>query len=402
MFSHETHPLACVRVGKLQQWRLAMQVCSGLTPLIEEYPAQGALVLALRGSERLLLGRGGAATESAMGSTASTGTTDSMEAPEHIWPLLGEALTRLLAEIGAPGDGLAIGIGSTRTLAWLASCSGVTVVLPGEEGAFLAALPVTVLLETPDAAEVPSLAGIVVALETAGIRTLGQAQRLSREALTRRFGVDGATFAALADGGDVRPLRPRNQEQWLGARLAFEPSLAAQHLAVALGPLAERLALTLARRELAAGKIALALEGEAGGRLQVIQRLAHPLGTTRALLGAAERLLAGLLADTKTTHVAAEASQILPDVALPEDGERYITMRLRLGGLHQVTAEQRRLWAAEQRQAGTERIERLAAALRALSGGKHADELLRAEIHEPDAVLPEERYRMTPRTSRAL
>jgi hypothetical protein len=178
-------------------------------------------------------------------------------------------------------------------------------------------------------------------------------------------------------------LRRVENAQWLGARLHFEPSLAAYHLAAALAPLAERLALTLAQRELAVGKVALIIESDAGTRMQALRRLKHPLGTTRALLEVAERLLAGMLADA----------------LLPVEGERYVALRLRVGGLHLATVEQRRLWAAEQQQAGVERTERVMAALQALRGGKYADDLLRADLHAPDAVLPEERYRFTPRQS---
>ena len=403
MFRHKMGPFACVRMGAqgaAGQWRKAARLCRRLTPLIEWHPTQHALMLALGGSERLLLG----------------GDSPAADAPEEVWPLLGEALAQRLAERSVVGP--AIGLGPTRTLAWLASemsaqaddvdqaGRAAVVVLPGEERSWLAPLPVALLREIPDAApgvgltettppaEIVSLAEIVAALEEGGIRTLGQAQRLAADTLARRFGPAGAGFAALAAGDDLRPLYPRIAAPWMGARLAFEPPVAAEQLTVALGPLAEKLALTLARRELAAGKIALALESETGKQMQAARRLAHPLGTTRALLDAAERLLVGLLAPVPDMPDMPAA----PDVELPAAGERYITLRLRVGGLRQATAEQRRLWAAEQQRAGAERIERLAAALWAFQASKHADALLRAEAHAPDAVLPEERYRLAPRS----
>ena len=129
--------------------------------------------------------------------------------------------------------------------------------------------------------------------------------------------------------------------------------------------------------------------------MQVLRRLTHPVGTTGALLGVATRLLAGMLADAASNSEAA----ILPDALLPGEGERYVALRLRVGGLHPATAEQRRLWAAEQQQAKSERVERLAAALRALGSGNYANDLLQTDLYAPDAVLPEERYRMTPRST---
>lgn len=387
MFLQDMHPFACVRVRDTSHWQAIVRLCSTATPLIEEHVAQNTLVLALEGSERLLL----------KGEQALPEPSDARSM--QIWSLLGIALTTLLTQTGLAADEVAVGIGPTRTLAWLATRQhaqrATGVVLPDGVTVFLADLPMSVLLELPDALAIASCAEIVTALETVGIRTLGQMQRLSADALTRRFGADGAALALLASGSDLRPFRPCVPESWLGARLVCDPPLLAHKVTVALGPLAERLALTLAERELAAGKLALVVESETGKRLQVERRLAHALGTTRALLDVGKRLLTGLLADA---HAAGEASGVMPDVMLPDEGERYSTVRLRVGGLRPATAEQRQLWARGQQQAGAERIERLQAALRALRGGKHADALLQAEVHEPDAVLPEERYRLKQRS----
>lgn len=409
MFRNETCPLVCVRLGDSvarESWRLVTLVCRQVTPLIEEYPQRRALFLALGGSERLLLGNSVPAASLVTPETAKT-----LGPPEDLWPWLRESLIRRLSSAGLRGDMPMVGIGATRTLAWLAALprlphAAMRVALPGERQTFLAGLPVAALLETPDAAEIASLARrqeIVAALEESGIRTLGQLHRLQADALARRFGREGERLAILAAGGDLRPLHPRVAEPWLGARLVFEPSVIAEQLTVALGPLAEKLALALAQRELAAGKIAVALESEKSKRLRVERWLAHPLGTTRALLEAAERLLVGLLAHVPAAPLATAMNVVdaLPDVELPAAGERYVTLRLRVGGLHPTTAEQRRLWAGEQRQAGAERVERLATAIRALQGGKHAEALLRADLCEPDATLPEERYRLTPRTPQA-
>jgi len=393
MYLKETRPFACVCLNAADtvdvrgQWQRVVRVFTCLTPLIEAHRASQALILALGGSERLLLRR----------------TTPGGDAIDQVWPLLAQAVAQLLIEAVPPQHGGqsvgVVGLGPTRTLAWLAasilSGADTAVVLPGQERAFLAPLPVTLLQQVPDATEIVSLANMVAALEISGIRTLGQLWRLPVEALSRRFGADGGLLAALASGSDLRSLRRVENAQWLGARLHFEPPLAAQQLPLALGPLAERLALTLAQRELAVGKVALIIESDAGTRMQALRRLKHPLGTTRALLEVTERLLAGMLADAAPNSEAG----IVPDVPLPVEGERYVALRLRVGGLHPATAEQRRLWAVEQQQAGVERIERMTAALRALRGGKYADDLLRVDLHAPDAVLPEERYRFTPRQS---
>lgn len=381
-----------------------MRVCARLTPLIEEQHQPPALFLALGGCERLLLGSARLAT--------SPLAKEETKAQQHTWPRLADALAHRLAESLPQPVHLPVGmvgLGPTRTLAWLAATRTTrgqhAVVLPGQEQAFLAPLPITVLCQVPDAAAIPALAALLATLDASGVRTLGHLHRLPAEALTRRFGASGAALAILASGGDLRPLRPRADDPWLGARLRFEPPITGQQLALALAPLAEKLAQTLAQRELVTGKLALLLESETGAPLHVTRRLAHPLATTSALLNAATRLLAGLLADTlpdalpDTLPSDTLGGPVLqPDALLPAAGERYVTLRLRVGGLHPATAEQRQLWAAEQRQATVERIERLTAALQAFSQGRHAGALLRAELDAPDAVLPEERYRLIPRS----
>ena len=390
----EIRPFACIRLSAAEtveadvreEWRVMGRAFTRLTPLIEAHRASRALILALGGCERLLL----------------RGPAPDGEAIELVWPLLAKAVAQLLTEaVPSPRAGQLVGmvgVGPTRTLAWLASILSSTdtaVVLPGQERAFLASLPVTLLQQTPDATAIVSLASIVAALDTSGIRTLGQLWRLPAEALSRRFGADGGLLAVLASGSDLRSLRRVEDAQGLGARLHFDPPLGAHHLAAALVPLAERLALTLTERELAVGKVALLIESDAGTRMQVLRRLTHPVGTTGALLGVATRLLAGMLADAASNSEAA----LLPDALLPGEGERYVALRLRVGGLHPATAEQRRLWAAEQQRAKSERVERLAAALRALGSGNCANDLLQTDLYAPDAVLPEERYRMTPRST---
>ena len=364
-----------------------------MTPLIEAYRAQHMVVLGLSGSEHLLFG------------SASAAGPDSGIAA-HAWSRMPAALAQWLVECGVSVERFTIGVGSTRTLAWLAALGVLgarTVVAPGEAHTLLAPLPVAVLQQTPDTVEIASRAfgDMLAALEASGVRTLGQLQRLGEAALVRRFGLAGRQLLQLARGEDLRPLRARTEEAWLGARLVFDPPLDPQQVAIALAPLVERLTLTLAQRELAVGKLALILESETRRRLQVMRRLRHPLGTSQALLGAAERLLTGLLADTTAQSAPpAFGEPAEPDVVLPQASERYVVVRLRVGGLHPTTAEQRRLWAAEQQQAGAERSARLTAALatlRRLQGGKQAGVLLRAEAHAPDAVLPEERYRLAPR-----
>ena len=78
------------------------------------------------------------------------------------------------------------------------------IVTGGQEQArgFLASMPVALLRARP------ALAGLPVALERLGIRTLGELAQVSPAALADRFGSEGPLAHRLAMGGDGR-LRPR-------------------------------------------------------------------------------------------------------------------------------------------------------------------------------------------------
>jgi protein ImuB len=89
----------------------------------------------------------------------------------------------------------------------------VTIVPPGEAGAFLAPLPIA-LLEQPE---------LVSLLPRLGIRTLGQFAALDAEDVAARFGPGGARLHALAAGRDPRLVTARTPPRELDAVIEFEP-----------------------------------------------------------------------------------------------------------------------------------------------------------------------------------
>jgi protein ImuB len=91
----------------------------------------------------------------------------------------------------------------------------VTIVARGEQGAFLAPLPVS-LLDDP---ELTSL------LPRLGIRTLGGFAELGIDDVVARFGPDGARLHRLAAGRDPRPATPRIPPRDLDVQIDFEPAL---------------------------------------------------------------------------------------------------------------------------------------------------------------------------------
>jgi protein ImuB len=91
----------------------------------------------------------------------------------------------------------------------------VTIVPSGDEGAFLAPLPIAVL----DDPELVSL------LPRLGIRTLGEFAALDPADVLARFGPMGGRLHALAGGRDPRPATPRIPPRDLDVQLDFEPPL---------------------------------------------------------------------------------------------------------------------------------------------------------------------------------
>ncbi len=127
----------------------------------------------------------------------------------------------IVAGLGVEGAraGIADGLfAAERAARWVSTGSTtdlVTIVPPGEQGEFLAGLPIT-LLEDP---ELSSL------LPRLGIRTLGEFAALGMSDVVARFGPLGARLHALAAGRDPRPATPRIPPRDVDAQVDFEPPL---------------------------------------------------------------------------------------------------------------------------------------------------------------------------------
>lgn len=113
--------------------------------------------------------------------------------------------------------GIADGLfAAERAARWTPADAGrVTIVPRGEQGAFLAPLPVA-LLEEPE---------LVSLLPRLGIRTLGGFAALDPGDVISRFGPMGARLHALAAGRDPRPATPRIPPRDVDVQVDFEPAL---------------------------------------------------------------------------------------------------------------------------------------------------------------------------------
>ncbi|GAB4517528.1 MAG: DNA polymerase IV [Anaerolineae bacterium] len=122
----------------------------------------------------------------------------------------GVASNKLIAKI-ANNIGKAKARGGT-------SPNAITVVLPGEEAAFLAPLPVEELWGVgPKTAE---------SLHQLGLRTIGEVAAYPVEALARRFGKHGADLAKRARGVDDRPVETEHERKSISKETTFTRDVA--------------------------------------------------------------------------------------------------------------------------------------------------------------------------------
>ncbi|MBX3464393.1 MAG: DNA polymerase IV [Planctomycetes bacterium] len=136
----------------------------------------------------------------------------------------GEAIARRLkAEVrAATGLAVSVGVATSKFVAKVASDlrkpDALVVVPPGEERAFLAALPVSRLWGV----------GAVTGrqLERAGLRTIADVQQRGEAALVEAFGPSlGPHLHALAHGLDARVVEPERAARSIGHELTFATDL---------------------------------------------------------------------------------------------------------------------------------------------------------------------------------
>ncbi len=122
--------------------------------------------------------------------------------------------SRIRVEVGLAAS---VGVASNKFIAKVASDlrkpDGLVVVAPGHEAAFLAPLPISRLWGV----------GRVTAsaLETMGIRTIGQLAATPPSHLQARFGKSGILLSELARGVDERPVEPLAPPKSMGAEETF-------------------------------------------------------------------------------------------------------------------------------------------------------------------------------------
>jgi protein ImuB len=154
--------------------------------------------------------------------------------------------------------------------------SGVSLIPHGDEGKFLARLPLTLLSPTPQLLET---------LERWGIRRFHEMAALPPLGIAERLGGEGLRLRELARGEGDRKLLP------LADALHFEDAIELDYpvellepLAFLLGRLINGLATRLATRGLATDELRLRLKLETGGTHERCLRLPVPSLDTKAFL----------------------------------------------------------------------------------------------------------------------
>jgi protein ImuB len=226
--------------------------------------------------------------------------------------------------------------------------------------AYMASLPVTLLLSRPEVALLPE------ALERFGIRTLGELAKLPRAALADRFGPAGPLARDLAQGKDT-PLVPRTAAERLEERLELPESASGVQLQRGLELLIDRLLARRERRGRALRAVVLSAKLVEGGTWRARVTFREPLADPRRM-----RLVLG---------------QKLAELPSPTD-----VLHLRAEGFGPPAGDQRSLLA----EPATVRRARLREAVRQARSVAGPDAALRIIPVDPDSRVPERRLTLAP------
>lgn len=201
------------------------------------------------------------------------GTGRLLGAPEQVGARIVETLerSRIAAAVGIAERPFAALVAAER-----AAAGEVVRVAAGEERAFLAPLPLTVLPLDEEVRE---------ELALLGIRDVGAFAALDRGAVLDRFGRSVAAAHALARGEDATEVRGSAPRRRVVARRSWDaPIVEREQLVFALKSLIDPLAAELAREGLAALRLEARLELEDAAPLRVERVVLPPTADAGALL----------------------------------------------------------------------------------------------------------------------
>ncbi|MEZ5849458.1 MAG: DNA polymerase IV [Hyphomicrobiaceae bacterium] len=200
-----------------------------------------------------------------------------------------EALARIAMRVeDEVGITVSVGLAPNKFLAKLASelrkPRGYSVIGAAEAASFLAPLA---------AAKINGVGGATARrLESMGVVTIGDLQRMSEMELVGRLGKFGRRLAQFAHGRDDRQVTPDRPTKSVSAETTFRTDTADfGDLSKAAAPLAERVAAQLAKKGLAGGTVVVKLKTAAFKQLTRNKKLSFPTRKSAVILEAALPLI---------------------------------------------------------------------------------------------------------------
>jgi protein ImuB len=199
-------------------------------------------------------------------------------------------LARRAAKVGIEA---AIGIASSKEVAWLAArCGGQRAIPACKEREFLDWMPLDVLATgvlatgaVATGADDPDGAELVFTLARWGIRRLGELARIEPCALGSRLGARGVELARLARGENNAPFVPRPRAELFAEIVELDYGIEMlEPLGFVMRPMVERLAARMELRGLVAGDLQLSLGLDGCGVYDRRVAIAAPTNEVRSLL----------------------------------------------------------------------------------------------------------------------
>jgi protein ImuB len=291
----------------------------------------------------------------------------------RLWGVEEVLVARMTDALGTvlPGKPQA-GIAGTAFAASVAAAHAVeggppVLVPPGDDDRFLAPYPAGLLTRDAD---------IRARLSRFGLRTIGAVAELPRSALVARFGEEGARLHARARGEETERFRPRRAPEQMLLGLSLEPPVEGiEGVRFVLRRLAAALADQLAARGRAAGLARLVVTHDLAfarygtvAQLRLEQRFPEPTADAEAI----ERLLLARL------------EQDPPPAAVAR-------LELELALVEPARGQQLPLFTPQ-----AARDARLAWQLARLAIAFGTDRVRRFELTDPEAPVPEARWRWQP------
>jgi nucleotidyltransferase/DNA polymerase involved in DNA repair len=204
------------------------------------------------------------------------------------------------------GEPPAVGVASTRFVAWMAARHStprhVRRVRPGDEAAFLAPLPVGLLPVDP---------AVLARLSALGLDCIGQVAGLSPADLRRQFGSEGEAVVRAARGGDDAQVAPLEVPRTAAERVVLDGSVADAEVLRRCAELAcRRLGARLRELGLATLRVELVLEFESGATLRCERQPPLAVGDAGELWPVVLGLLAAVRPQAPVTALRLEAGAL--------------------------------------------------------------------------------------------